>query len=52
MIMKATDKDVVCPVGANLLVRFKQGKGPTPGAGQQRPRKCDFKDDETTVRIP
>ena len=51
MIMKATNKDVVCLVGDNLLVRFKQGKDPSPGVGQQRPRKCDFKDDETTVRI-
>ena len=59
MIMKSSERDVLCPVGSDLLVRFKQGGGGTqvPSgaaravAGARGARASDFQKTEKDVRI-
>ena len=58
MIMKSSERDVLCPVGSDLLVRFKQGGGTQVPAGAVRAlagtrgaRASDFQKTEKDVRI-
>ena len=52
MIFKSATNDVVCPVGRNLLVRFKEGKESSASVTPKvQARKSDFKDAETNVYV-
>lgn len=50
MILKAAVNDVVCKVGVNLLVKFKD-RGETGVKVTKKPKTSDFNETETDVSV-